>query len=69
MTALDVIRLFIRKVDLIVAEASHDGTDLQYDDDYYYIIIHVTVIATNFVSLLLSFCRSQADLGLRPLAC
>jgi len=58
MTALDVIRLFIRNVDLIAAEVSHDGTGLQYDY-YYYIIIHVTVIGTNFVSLLLSFWRSQ----------
>jgi len=59
MTALDVIRLFVRKVGLIAAEVSHDGTGLQHDDDYYYIIIHVTVIGTNFVSLLLSFCRFQ----------
>ena len=43
MTSLDVIRFFIRKVDLIVAEFPHDGTGLQYDDDYY-IIIHATVI-------------------------
>ena len=66
MTVLDVIRVFIRKVDLIVAEEPHDGTGLQHDDDdddeyyyYCYITIHVTVIETNFVSVLLSFCRSQ----------
>jgi hypothetical protein len=30
MTSLDVIRLFIRKVDFIIAEFFHDGTGLQY---------------------------------------
>ena len=61
MTVLDIIRFFIRKGDLIVVEEPHDGTGLQYYYYYYYynIIIHVTVIETNFVPVLLSFCLSH----------